>query len=224
MLRLDRPAPPMMLTSLRDRPRPGKRPPGRRAFGCLSRRVSWLQLAHVGVAIRFDRLIAPLAFADNSVVAHCDNCGAAMRVDRGRGLLVCDHCGGEQELPALVEGLELLSETSTLCPICSTHLSNSRLEGHPLLCCARCFGMLIDMNRFVTVIEAVRCSEARSFRSAPPRRQNPGDRLLDCPACGQPMVGHLYGGPGNVVIDTCERCLVNWLDAGELHRIAAAPD
>jgi Zn-finger nucleic acid-binding protein len=32
------------------------------------------------------------------------------------------------------------------------------------------------------------------------------------------------GGPGNVVIDTCERCRVNWLDSGELRRIAVAPD
>jgi Zn-finger nucleic acid-binding protein len=147
-----------------------------------------------------------------------------MRIDQDLGVLVCDHCGSQQEPPALVEHLELLSETSTLCPICATPLSNGRLEGHPLLCCARCFGMLIDMNRFATVIEAVRTSERRSFRSVPPRRQNPGDRRLDCPACGQPMVGHLYGGPGNVVIDTCERCLVNWLDPGELRRIAVAPD
>ena len=147
-----------------------------------------------------------------------------MRVDVDRGVLVCDHCGSQQEPPALVEHLELLSETSTLCPVCSTPLSNSRLEGHPLLCCARCFGMLIDMSRFATVVEVVRSCEKRSFRSVPPRRQNPGDRVLDCPACGQPMVGHLYGGPGNVVIDSCERCLVNWLDPGELRRIAVAPD
>jgi len=147
-----------------------------------------------------------------------------MRVDSGRGVLVCDHCGTQQEPPALIEYLELLGETSRSCPTCSTPLSNSRLEGHPLLCCARCFGMLIDMNRFATVIEVVRACETRAFRSVPSRRQNPGDRLLGCPGCGQPMVGHLYEGPGNVVIDTCERCLVNWLDPGELRRIAMAPD
>ena len=28
---------------------------------------------------------------------------------------------------------------------------------------------------------------------------------------------------GNVVIDTCEPCGVNWLDPGELRRIAVAP-
>ena len=146
-----------------------------------------------------------------------------MRVDPGQGLLVCDHCGSEREPPVVVEHLELLGETSTMCPACSTPLSNGRLEGHPLLCCAQCFGILIDMNRFVAVIEAVRSSEARSSLGVLPRRQNPSDRLLACPTCGQPMVGHFYGGPGNIVIDTCERCLVNWLDPGELRRIALAP-
>ena len=43
------------------------------------------------------------------------------------------------------------------------------------------------------------------------------------PGAGFPG-GGFYGGPGNVVIDTCERCLVNWLDPGELRRIAIAPD
>ena len=141
----------------------------------------------------------------------------------GRRFLMCGHCGSQQDLPAALEYLELLSEASSSCPTCSTPLSNSRLEGHPLLCCPRCFGMLIEMNRFAAVIEAVRAHEGGS-RTALPRRQNPGERFLDCPACGQPMVGHLYAGPGNVVIDTCEPCLVNWLDPGELRRIAVAPD
>ena len=93
-----------------------------------------------------------------------------------------------------------------------------------MLCCARCFGMLIDMSRFTTIIDAVRAREQRAVRMVPPRRHDPTDRLIHCPTCRQPMLGHLYGGPGNVVIDTCERCLVNWLDPGELRRIAIAPD
>jgi hypothetical protein len=84
--------------------------------------------------------------------------------------------------------------------------------------------MLIEMNRFVSVIDALRAREERAFQTALPRRQNPSDRLINCPACGHPMLSHLYGGPGNVVIDSCERCLVNWLDPGELRRIAVAPD
>ena len=31
-------------------------------------------------------------------------------------------------------------------------------------------------------------------------------------------------GPGNVIIDTCESCSLNWLDYGELQRIVRAPD
>jgi Zn-finger nucleic acid-binding protein len=38
------------------------------------------------------------------------------------------------------------------------------------------------------------------------------------------MIAHLYAGPGNVVIDSCEQCQVNWLDGGELRRIALSPD
>jgi Zn-finger nucleic acid-binding protein len=170
------------------------------------------------------RLIRRARFADNPFVANCDSCGAPLRIDRDRGLLVCDHCGSQLEAPAAIKQLEWLSETSSLCPTCSTPLSMSRLDGHPLLCCGRCFGMLIEMNRFVSVIDALRAREERSFQTALPRRQNPTDRVINCPTCGHPMLGHLYGGPGNVVIDSCERCQVNWLDPGELRRIAVAPD
>ena len=38
------------------------------------------------------------------------------------------------------------------------------------------------------------------------------------------MDTHFYGGPGNVIIDDCSRCCVNWLDHGELMRIVHAPD
>ena len=38
------------------------------------------------------------------------------------------------------------------------------------------------------------------------------------------MDTHLYAGPGNVVIESCDTCLLNWLDRGELMRIVHAPD
>jgi Zn-finger nucleic acid-binding protein len=38
------------------------------------------------------------------------------------------------------------------------------------------------------------------------------------------MIGYPYGGPGNVNLDSCERCSVIWLDRNELRRIALAPD
>ena len=154
----------------------------------------------------------------------CRNCGAPLRIIRDKGLLVCDHCGTEHDAPAIPEELELLGETSQNCPVCATPLSRSRLHGHPLLCCPRCGGLLIEMNRFTMIVDAVRAHDVGTFRTTLPPQQKPGERTLNCPSCGQPFVSHHYGGPGNVVIDTCTPCLVNWLDQGELRRIALARD
>jgi hypothetical protein len=84
--------------------------------------------------------------------------------------------------------------------------------------------MLIDMGIFAMAIDAMRAHHPGLLRSALPPRQHPGDRIINCPRCAQPMLSQFYAGPGNVVIDSCERCEVNWLDGGELRRIAVAPD
>jgi Zn-finger nucleic acid-binding protein len=137
---------------------------------------------------------------------------------------VCGHCGTERDAPLLSDRLEWLGDTPTRCPACASALRAATLEGYALLACPRCAGMLVEMPSFAAVIDAVRADAVSSPRAVPPRRQQPGERGMRCPACGQPMISHLYGGPGNIVIDTCERCLVNWLDAGELRRAATAPD
>jgi hypothetical protein len=82
--------------------------------------------------------------------------------------------------------------------------------------------MLVEMKHFVTLSDAVRARELEAG-VALPRRQRPGDHVLSCPICEHPMLSHVYGGPGNLVLDTCEACQVNWLDPGELRRIARAP-
>jgi hypothetical protein len=95
------------------------------------------------------------------------------------------------------------------------------LDGRPFQFCQGCEGMLIPMAEFVSVIDAVRAHETPAAALSP-RRQLPGDRTINCPGCAKPMLSHFYGGPGNLVIDTCERCHLNWLDPGELRRIARA--
>ena len=50
------------------------------------------------------------------------------------------------------------------------------------------------------------------------------NRRLSCPQCGETMAAHPYGGPGNIIIDDCERCSLDWLDGGELDKIVRAPD
>jgi Zn-finger nucleic acid-binding protein len=147
-----------------------------------------------------------------------------MRIIRDKGLVVCDHCGHQQETAAVSEDLDVLSESSHMCPVCATPLSHARLHGHPVLACGRCAGLLIEMNRFGRLIESVRANDVGSFRTSMPRQQQPGARTLPCPLCANPLLNHQYAGPGNVVLDSCERCLVNWLDQGELRRIALAPD
>lgn len=48
------------------------------------------------------------------------------------------------------------------------------------------------------------------------------ERSLNCPSCHKRMEAHPYYGPGNVVIDSCERCSYVWLDHGELTRLEQA--
>jgi len=156
-------------------------------------------------------------------VSNCVNCGAPVRIDQD-GVAVCDHCGTRQDPSVSLQYVELQNETGTMCPVCSAALSTATLGGHPLLCCARCYGMLLAMDLFADIIDAVRLREPRRLRTAPPLRGSPNDRIIRCPSCHTPMLAHLYAGPGNVVIDSCERCGVNWLDGGELRRIALSPD
>ena len=145
-----------------------------------------------------------------------------MQVDREGGVLVCRHCGSSEPSSAIAQHVDVVSPSDKACPSCTTPLVRSRLDGQPFLFCQRCEGMLIEMEYFVSVIDAARVHERPSGTVAP-RRQSPGDRSLNCPECTRPMLSHFYGGPGNLVIDTCERCHLNWLDPVELRRIARAP-
>jgi Zn-finger nucleic acid-binding protein len=146
-----------------------------------------------------------------------------MQVDRAAGELSCSHCGSVESRAGIVGHIEAGAGSEMACPSCATLLSHGRLDGFPLQLCPRCEGMLIEMEHFVSVIGAARAHE-EACGAIPPRRQTPGARTIDCPACHRPMLSHFYGGPGNLVIDTCETCHVNWLDAGELRRIARASD
>jgi len=144
-----------------------------------------------------------------------------MRLDKTIGARVCTHCGSIEEQPVIVEGLEVAGNSATSCPVCSTPLADARLDGSPLRVCQRCHGMLIAMSDFVDVIQSATARE-EIHGVVLPRRQSPGERVIACPACRQAMISHFYGGPGNLVIDSCERCQLNWLDSGELRRIARA--
>lgn len=81
--------------------------------------------------------------------------------------------------------------------------------------CADCRGMLVPMDDFRHVLTVMRAVE--------PPKWDQLHRRRSCPRCGREMETHLPGGAGNVILDTCEGCGVNWLDDGERERIARAP-
>jgi Zn-finger nucleic acid-binding protein len=115
------------------------------------------------------------------------------------------------------------ARSDLVCPTCGAALSQAAVAGLPLHACTACHGSLIAIRQFVTVIESVRLAEGPALDALPPRTQEPGHRTVSCPACRQPMLSHVYGGGGNLVLDTCETCQLNWLDGGELRRIALSP-
>jgi Zn-finger nucleic acid-binding protein len=154
----------------------------------------------------------------------CPSCGAPREYDRPRLIFTCRHCGTEEPVPVNLQAFDLLETSSLRCPSCTRQLVEALAGGKPVQVCTACHGALVPMPSFIAVVAVVRFFEGESLDILPARRQQPGDRLVTCSSCGQPMRSHLYGGPGNIVIDTCEHCQVNWLDAGELRRIALAPD
>jgi Zn-finger nucleic acid-binding protein len=154
----------------------------------------------------------------------CTSCGAPREYDRARLLFTCRHCGTEEPVPVNLQAFDLLEPSGLHCPSCKSGLLNALAGGRPVQICSGCHGALVPMSSLVAVVAVVRFFEGQSLEALPARQQEPGDRLLICPSCSQVMTSHRYGGPGNIVMDTCEHCEHNWLDPGELRRIALAPD
>jgi Zn-finger nucleic acid-binding protein len=82
--------------------------------------------------------------------------------------------------------------------------------------------MLLDMEKFLPLLNVLR--EYRYWSRSSQARRDTADKVLNCPLCKREMDKHIYGGGGNVNVDSCESCNVLWLDRGELSRIVAAPD
>jgi Zn-finger nucleic acid-binding protein len=155
---------------------------------------------------------------------NCANCGAPARLDHERGLIVCEYCGSEAIPSTTEDGVQVLVPTDLRCPACDAALSEGRVEKRDLLYCETCKGILVDMDSFLPLVETLRL-----YHSGPSvalsRREDDALKLPRiCPRCQGEMDHHPYGGGGNVFMDTCEKCSMNWLDKGELQRIVAAPD
>ncbi len=155
---------------------------------------------------------------------NCPSCGAPLRLEGDQEGLACDYCKSIYYPEKNDQGIQMLGEAAEeTCPICAIPLMHAIFARERIRYCTRCRGMLIPMGKFLALVEELKAGAPRHrVPHAPdPRELN---RHINCPQCHQRMDTHYYGGPGNVVIDDCSRCFLNWLDHGELMRIAQAPD
>lgn len=148
-----------------------------------------------------------------------------MRLREDDESLNCDFCKTVQLPQRNKDGVGILGEASNLsCPVCAVSLEHAIIDHRRILYCTHCCGSLIPMPTFVSLIDDLRAQQGGAFET--PRAPDPQRlrRVIHCPQCKQRMDTHYYGGGGNVVIDDCSRCELNWLDSGELLHIARAPD
>ncbi|MFZ0746219.1 MAG: zf-TFIIB domain-containing protein [Terracidiphilus sp.] len=155
---------------------------------------------------------------------NCPSCGAPMRLEAAKDGLACEYCRNFYFPEKDDEGVSIFSEASgDSCPVCAVPLMNASLAKVRILYCTRCRGMLVPMDVFITLVEELRAGQPGSLIPPPPD-PNELHRKLDCPHCHKPMDTHFYSGAGNVIIEDCDVCELNWLDHGKLMRIVRAPD
>ncbi|WP_238381228.1 zf-TFIIB domain-containing protein [Mariniblastus fucicola] len=82
---------------------------------------------------------------------------------------------------------------------------------------------MIDSESLGGVIQMRRSAYRGPEDSPVPVNFNELDLHSTCPACFSTMEAHHYCGPGNIVLDTCMKCKLAWLDHGELSKITRAP-
>ena len=155
---------------------------------------------------------------------NCPSCGAPMHLKPGEDSLQCEYCQSVYFPEKNDDGVRVLGVPSDqACPVCNIPLVESAIAKVRILYCTRCRGMLIPMDVFQALIDELHVEEGGSIVQ-PAADSRDLRRSLACPRCHHRMETHFYAGPGNAIIASCEPCLLNWLDHGELSRIVHAPD
>jgi Zn-finger nucleic acid-binding protein len=148
---------------------------------------------------------------------NCPNCGAGLETVPNRNHLRCTHCQTVHFPETTGEGIVLLDRQHECdCPCCDGPLAVAALDGENVGYCTDCRGLLLSSEHFALVVARLR--EVNPVKHGPVEPIDPAEfrRITHCPQCGVRMDTHTYGGGGNAVIDSCTRCQLVWLDAGEL--------
>ena len=128
-----------------------------------------------------------------------------------------------------IDGLEFLGNELELfwehfCPVCSdANLQVASINGTQACGCANCQGFLIDSISLGIIINVLRAEYQGTIDKPVMIDTKELEKIMNCPACFDKMYTHPYHGPGNVVVNSCSGCQLNWLDAGELAKIIRAP-
>lgn len=156
---------------------------------------------------------------------NCVNCGAALRLEPGREYLICDACKSIRQMEPNADGVvELGVATDLVCPVCGERLMEAAIQGERVVHCGKCRGTLVVTDTFLHLVGLLREKWAGVEAVPRPMDEKELSRVVMCPRCGRQMDTHPYAGPGNIVIDNCPDCAVNWVDYRELRRIATAGD
>jgi Zn-finger nucleic acid-binding protein len=158
---------------------------------------------------------------------NCTNCGAAMELVESRRYFLCGHCGTFNfPEPPDADGVRILGRLPNAppCPVCKAALVHALLDAdHPVHFCATCRGVLLPRETFANVV-----NKRRAWATGPPAEpvsldRRALERALVCPICSRRFETYPHYGPGNIVIDSCPKCDVIWLDFGEIRQIVDAP-
>jgi Zn-finger nucleic acid-binding protein len=134
----------------------------------------------------------------------------------------CDYCQCVYLPEKNGDGVRVLGEPSGQdCPVCKAPLQQAALAKVRIVYCPGCRGMLIPIPALEPLVEELKIPAGTAI-AQPAADSSDLKRRVNCPRCHRPMDAHFYAGPGNVVIDSCEECLLLWLDHGKLMRLVAA--
>lgn len=129
----------------------------------------------------------------------------------------CGYCETFHFPQELADGVAVMGhELPHECPVCTETLVHAAIEGHAIGYCKTCRGFLAENAIFNQIVQAKRAENAGVAHVSLPFDQAELKRRIACPGCTKPMDTHPYHAGGNAVIDTCHRCRLVWLDAGEI--------
>ena len=159
---------------------------------------------------------------------NCNNCGATLELDPSNGMLQCHYCCSQQmasgDLRSLDDIITSESTTGIFCPCCmdERQLQHGMLEKTRIAFCSECFGFLVDSQSMGQLLRNRRKEYSGADDDPIPVDRDSLARVRNCPRCEQRMETHPYHGPGNAVLDSCNRCKMIWLDNGEFSQLIRA--